>query len=172
MKWMIGLVLAAVVGLSGCNDAPGDGNAAAPAVGESSSPGASGGEPWAKIEEAKYETTGSGLKWATIKEGSGAAVKANDTASMHYTGWLKDGGKKFDSSRDRGEPFSFHLGHGEVIKGWDEGVEGMKVGEQRQLVIPSSLGYGDSGTPDGSIPPGATLVFDVELMEIGPSAQH
>ena len=119
-----------------------------------------------KVDAKKFKTTPSGLKYAIIKEGKGPAITAGKTASMHYTGWLKDGGTKFDSSRDRGEAFEFPLGAGAVIRGWDEGVEGMKVGEQRQLVIPSALGYGETGTPGGPIPGGATLVFDVELLGI------
>ena len=105
--------------------------------------------------------------------GEGAEVKAGDIAVMHYTGWLYDEsmpqkkGDKFDSSHDRGEPFSVNrLGTGRVIKGWDLGVPGMKVGGQRTLIIPSELGYGERGTPGGPIPGGATLVFAVELLEI------
>ena len=95
-----------------------------------------------------------------------AGTEAHDgqVAVVHYTGWLTDG-TKFDSSRDRGQPFSFPIGQGQVIPGWDEGVAGMKVGGRRKLVIPASLGYGDMGAPP-VIPPGATLVFDVELMDL------
>jgi FKBP-type peptidyl-prolyl cis-trans isomerase len=110
------------------------------------------------------KTTESGLKYETLKEGKGAEAKKKQTVSVHYTGTLTDG-KKFDSSRDRGEPFAFVLGDGEVIKGWDEGVAGMRVGERRKLTIPPSLGYGARGTPGGPIPPNATLIFDVELLD-------
>ena len=84
---------------------------------------------------------------------------------VHYTGWLTNG-KKFDSSVDAGRPFTFVLGNGEVIKGWDEGVAGMKVGGKRQLHIPPDLGYGENGTPDGTIPPNSPLIFDVQLLSI------
>ena len=103
--------------------------------------------------------------------GSGAQATAGKTVSVHYTGWLYDGkaadrhGTKFDSSRDRGEPFKFAIGAGQVIRGWDEGVQGMQPGGQRRLVVPADLGYGDRGA-GGVIPPGATLVFDVELLAI------
>ena len=109
-------------------------------------------------------TIASGLKYWDIVVGTGATAVAGRTVKVHYTGWLTTG-EKFDSSRDRGEPFSFPLGTGQVIKGWDEGVEGMKVGGQRQLRIPPSLGYGASGA-GGAIPPNATLIFDVELLEV------
>jgi FKBP-type peptidyl-prolyl cis-trans isomerase FkpA len=105
------------------------------------------------------------------KTGSGAAIANGQTAIVHYTGWLYDQnapdhkGTKFDSSRDGGEPFSFELGQGQVIAGWDQGVAGMQVGGQRRLVIPAELGYGQRGA-GGVIPPGATLLFDVELVAI------
>ncbi len=97
------------------------------------------------------------------KEGDGDAVDSGKTASVHYTGWLVDG-KKFDSSRDRGQPFSFQLGAQMVIKGWDEGVKGMKPGGRRILVIPPEMGYGDRAVGGGLIPANSTLVFDVELV--------
>ena len=108
-------------------------------------------------------TTKSGLKYWDIKVGSGNTAKKGSTAKVHYTGWLLDNGKKFDSSLDRGEPFTFIVGAGQVIKGWDEGVAGMKVGGKRQLRIPPELGYGASGA-GGVIPPNAYLIFDVELL--------
>jgi FKBP-type peptidyl-prolyl cis-trans isomerase len=109
-------------------------------------------------------TTDSGLKYEDLTEGSGAEAKAGQTVTVHYTGWLTDG-QKFDSSKDRNDPFAFVLGGGMVIKGWDEGVQGMKAGGVRKLTIPPQLGYGVRGA-GGVIPPNATLVFEVELLEV------
>lgn len=117
-----------------------------------------------EVDDVDYETTDSGLKYYDFEEGSGPAAEAGQTVSVHYTGWLLDGAK-FDSSLDRLRPFVFVLGQGQVISGWDEGVAGMKAGGKRQLVIPPELGYGDRGS-GGVIPPNATLVFDVELLEV------
>jgi FKBP-type peptidyl-prolyl cis-trans isomerase FkpA len=114
-------------------------------------------------------TTASGLQYEEITVGDGQEAKAGDDVTVHYTGWLQneDGsaGKKFDSSKDRGDPFEFALGAGRVIKGWDEGVQGMKIGGVRKLIIPANLGYGARGA-GGVIPPNATLIFEVELLEI------
>jgi FKBP-type peptidyl-prolyl cis-trans isomerase FkpA len=110
------------------------------------------------------QITDSGLKYEDTVEGSGAVAAAGQTAVVHYTGWLTDG-SKFDSSKDRNQPFSFSLGKGMVIRGWDEGVVGMKVGGTRKLTIPPQLGYGAAGA-GGVIPPNATLVFEVELLEL------
>jgi len=109
-------------------------------------------------------TTESGLKYIVIKEGEGATPESGQTVVAHYTGKLEDG-KKFDSSVDRGQPFRFKIGAGQVIKGWDEGFSTMKVGEQRQLIIPPDLGYGERGYPP-VIPENATLIFDVELLGV------
>jgi FKBP-type peptidyl-prolyl cis-trans isomerase len=122
-------------------------------------------------ETAVNATVPTELVMTDVKTGTGPAITAGQTAVVHYTGWLysptaKDHkGKKFDSSRDRNDPFSFHVGGGEVIGGWDQGVVGMQAGGQRQLVIPPSLGYGARGA-GGVIPPNATLLFDIELLKI------
>jgi peptidylprolyl isomerase len=123
-----------------------------------------------KMENAQAEivTTPSGLKYRDDKVGTGAEAKSGNSVSVHYTGWLDVNGKpgsKFDSSKDRGEPFEFNLGARQVISGWDEGVAGMKVGGVRTLMIPPSLGYGARGA-GGVIPPNASLIFEVELLGV------
>jgi peptidylprolyl isomerase len=131
------------------------------AGGRAANPGQAGegkGKKWTKTE--------SGLQYLDDKEGTGDSPKTGQTCVMHYTGWLWENdakGKKFDSSKDRGEPFEFELGIGKVIKGWDEGVASMKVGGKRQLLIPPELGYGARGA-GRVIPPNATLLFEVELL--------
>jgi FKBP-type peptidyl-prolyl cis-trans isomerase len=134
------------VGVSGCNKKPED--AAAPAA----STGAAAPQ-------------GGGLIIEEVKLGEGAVATKGKTVSVHYTGVLTNG-TKFDSSLDRGQPIVFPLGTGRVIKGWDQGIEGMKVGGKRKLTIPPDLAYGARGTPGGPIPPNATLVFDVELVAV------
>jgi peptidylprolyl isomerase len=111
--------------------------------------------------------TASGLAYVDLVEGGGAAPSVGDSVSVHYTGWLEDG-TKFDSSLDRGRPFVFPVGRGRVIPGWDEGVMSMKVGGRRRLMVPAHLGYGERGA-GGVIPPGATLVFEVQLLAIQPA---
>ena len=116
-------------------------------------------------------TTESGLQYEDTVPGTGAEATAGQNVQVHYTGWLYDPtaanmrGKKFDSSKDRGQPFRFGLGQGQVIRGWDEGVQGMKVGGTRVLTIPAELGYGARGA-GGVIPPNATLVFEVDLLGV------
>lgn len=107
--------------------------------------------------------TDTGLKIEELVEGEGDLAESGMQVQVHYTGWLTNG-EKFDSSLDRNEPFGFSLGKGEVIRGWDEGVQGMRVGGKRKLTIPPQLGYGEAGA-GGVIPPNATLVFEVELLE-------
>ena len=109
-------------------------------------------------------TTASGLEYEEILTGDGATAKAGDMVTVHYTGWLTDG-SKFDSSKGRNDPFEFNLGGGEVIRGWDEGVQGMQVGGIRKLTIPAALGYGSRGA-GRVIPPNATLIFEVELLSV------
>jgi peptidylprolyl isomerase len=120
--------------------------------------------PGAEMGSAKIEKTASGLQYADLVVGKGSPPDAGQTVVVHYIGWLTDG-KKFDSSVDRGQPFDFPLGQGHVIKGWDEGVAGMRIGGKRKLIIPPDLGYGARGA-GGVIPPNATLVFDVELLDV------
>ena len=108
--------------------------------------------------------TASGLQYWDINIGTGAEAKPGSLVTVHYTGWLTTG-KKFDSSADAGKPFDFTIGRGQVIKGWDEGVAGMKVGGKRQLRIPADLAYGEKGYP-GVIPANATLIFDVQLLSV------
>lgn len=131
---------------------------AAPAVRAATAAGAAG----------KIQVTPGGVKYEDVVTGTGAVAKTGQTVTVHYTGWLLEGstlGRKFDSSKDRAEPFKFPLGGGRVIKGWDEGVAGMKVGGKRTLTIPPEMGYGARGA-GGVIPPGATLVFEVELLGV------
>jgi len=109
-------------------------------------------------------TTASGLIYEELIVGDGAQAASGQQVTVHYTGWLMDG-TKFDSSKDRNDPFEFHLGAGQVIKGWDEGVAGMKIGGRRKLTIPPELGYGARGA-GGVIPPDATLIFEVELLGV------
>lgn len=116
------------------------------------------------MSDANEVTTSSGLKYQVLTPGTGAEARSGQQVTVHYTGWLTNG-TKFDSSLDRNDPFRFNLGGRQVIAGWDEGVEGMKVGEKRKLTIPADLGYGARGA-GGVIPPNATLVFDVELLGV------
>ncbi|MBC8075186.1 MAG: FKBP-type peptidyl-prolyl cis-trans isomerase [Chloroflexales bacterium] len=117
-----------------------------------------------QVDPAQIVTTPSGLKYVDLQAGTGAEATNGKQLSVHYTGWLQNG-TKFDSSLDRGEPLPLKLGDGQVIPGWEEGLTGMKVGGQRQLIIPPNLAYGEQGAGGGAIPPNATLVFEVELVD-------
>lgn len=159
MKQQFALVLTlfAVLAVAfGCGSTNKPNTSSTPSTPGTSSPMKVNGQP---------TTTASGLQYWDIVVGTGVTAAPGSTVKVHYSGFLTTG-EKFDSSRDRGEPFSFPLGAGQVIKGWDEGVAGMKVGGKRQLRIPPDLGYGASGA-GGAIPPNATLIFDVELLEVG-----
>lgn len=131
-----------------------------------SAPPASGSAELVTGADPAYDvtTTGTGLQLQDIIVGTGETADTGETVAVHYTGWLTDG-TKFDSSLDRGSPFTFTVGRGGVIRGWDEGVNGMKVGGKRRLIIPPELGYGSEGAGN-IIPPDSTLVFDIELVEI------
>ncbi len=153
MKRFIGVVTLVVLAVAG--------QASAADAGKPAGDKPAGAKAEAKVGTSEI-TTASGLKYEILKAGTGAEAKAGQMVSVHYVGTLTDG-KKFDSSRDRGEPFQFKLGAGDVIKGWDEGVAGMKAGELRKLTIPASIGYGARGA-GGVIPPNATLLFEVELI--------
>jgi FKBP-type peptidyl-prolyl cis-trans isomerase FkpA len=143
----------AVAGLLGCGDKS-----------EDNRPAQTGFSAALGVDTAAMTKTPSGLRYQDVAPGDGKTAGAGRMVRVHYTGWLPNG-EKFDSSRDRDEPFEFSLGAGQVIAGWDEGVAGMKVGGKRKLVIPPDLAYGTAGAPP-DIPPGATLVFEVELLEV------
>jgi FKBP-type peptidyl-prolyl cis-trans isomerase FkpA len=169
-----GVLLTLALAVTTCGDRQAAPEDAAPdtLAAETGSATASGPAPVASeyaselgVDLSAMEETESGLYVLEVREGEGEEAVSGDTVVVHYTGWLPNG-MKFDSSRDRAEPFSFVLGEGRVIPGWEEGVAGMKVGGQRRLVIPPHLGYGPIGAGD-VIPPDATLVFDVELLETG-----
>ena len=138
-----------------------------------SQPVRSGGQEFLKnlisLPEGRYRTTDSGLKVAVLREGEGKAFTPGMTVKVHYTGWLETG-KKFDSSLDKGRPIEFRMGVGQVIKGWEEGLTGMKAGERRQLIIPAELAYGNRRV--GQIPPGATLIFNVEAVSMKETASN
>jgi peptidylprolyl isomerase len=158
-------VLAATfaTGCTGSVDAQGQGGVAGAGPGAATSTASTAGAEEKKVAD-EYQKSASGLQWKDLKVGEGVSPVTGQTVSVHYTGWLTDG-KKFDSSRDRGQPFQFVIGKGQVIKGWDEGVSTMKVGGRRELLIPPELAYGSRGFP-GAIPPGSTLRFDVELLGV------
>ena len=153
-------------GTSAATEKPSGASASQPSASEKPSEAkpSTSEKPSSGEKSGKTVTTSSGLKYIDLKKGTGAEAKKGQGVVVHYTGWLKDG-TKFDSSKDRGQPFDFTLGAGNVIPGWDEGVAGMKVGGKRKLIIPPALGYGSTGAPP-VIPPDATLTFEVELLKV------
>jgi len=167
-----GLALAALalaaLALASCHQktATSGSNATPAALTPPDKPAANTGAPMSGTPSAAAQeiTTPSGLKYQDLVLGDGTVAETNHLVSVHYTGWLTDG-TKFDSSLDRGRPFDFQLGAGQVIRGWDEGVTGMRVHGKRRLTIPPDLGYGPQGA-GGVIPPNATLVFEVELLDV------
>jgi len=166
------LVVVLTVGLTACGSENTESSSTASSSTEStaapSSASASDAAPAGgptPVADTAFTTSQSGLKIHDFRTGDGAEATEGDRVTVHYTGWLASDSTKFDSSRDRGEPFQFNLGAGEVIQGWDQGVQGMNVGGTRQLVIPPDLGYGARGA-GGAIPPNATLIFEVELLEV------
>jgi len=156
MRLSLSLLVAVLLVLPACGPAGGD-RADAPEIAREYA-------PELNVELRRMRITDAGTRYRDLEEGAGEIAEPGRDVVVHYTGWLPDG-YQFDSSRDR-EPFSFVLGVGQVIRGWDDGVVGMREGGRRQLVIPSELGYGARGA-GGVIPPHATLVFDVELLEVG-----
>jgi FKBP-type peptidyl-prolyl cis-trans isomerase len=166
MRFVATCALLACLPLAGCGKKPGDAGAEPDAY---APPPKATAEPAVKAEAPAAKggpkvKTPSGLEYEDVKVGTGAEAKAGQTVTVHYAGTL-DNGTEFDASRKRGKPFDFRLGASEVIRGWDEGVAGMKVGGLRKLTIPSDLGYGDAGQPP-TIPPKATLHFEVELLGV------
>ncbi len=161
------LLLGLAVPVAGCGgDDKSSDSASTPSA---TTPPADATEPAGKKPKVKVPS-GPAPKKLVIKDlraGSGQAAKAGDTVTVQYVGVLYANGKQFDASWDRGEPFSFPLGGGQVIPGWDQGVVGMKPGGRRELIIPSDLAYGAQGTPDGTIPPNSPLIFVIDLQRIG-----
>ena len=168
MRSRLTLAAVALIALAGCQDKNASTQSSAATASAKATTGAPAETTGANMSAtpagaAAEVTTPSGLKYQDLVMGDGATAESGKRVSVHYTGWLTDN-SKFDSSVDRGQPFEFVLGQGQVIRGWDEGVQGMKVHGKRRLTIPSDLGYGPRG--QGPIPPNATLIFEVQLLDV------
>jgi FKBP-type peptidyl-prolyl cis-trans isomerase len=163
MTFRMILALTCAVLLAGCNETAQQSSSATTTTTQATTTPAAG-DAAAPATGGKVHKLASGLQYEDMNVGSGKMAEPGMNVSVHYTGWLTDG-TKFDSSVDRGQPFKFQLGAGQVIRGWDEGVKGMRIGGKRKLTIPPDMGYGANGA-GGVIPPNATLVFDVELLDV------
>ena len=165
-KQAIILAFAAALLLAGCNESTQQSGTASSTSATAETPAtATPAAPSGDATGGKVHKLASGLQYEDLTVGSGTMAEPGMNVSVHYTGWLTDPAQPFDSSRDRGQPFQFQLGGGQVIKGWDEGVKGMRIGGKRKLTIPPDLGYGARGA-GGVIPPNATLYFEVELLDV------
>jgi FKBP-type peptidyl-prolyl cis-trans isomerase len=162
---ILGLALVVALFAAGCKGAPENTSTSSTDAASTTPAAPSAADPAAEAAGGKVHKLASGLQYTDLVVGSGKMAEPGMNVSVHYTGWITDRNAPFDSSVDRGQPFQFQLGAGQVIQGWDEGVKGMRIGGKRHLTIPPDLGYGARGA-GGVIPPNATLQFEVELLDV------